>query len=105
MSNVRPGDRAIVIKARHPQNIGKICVVIEPAKEGELRDGYWTTFNGWYVESLSGPFAIGNHGEHSHMVASVKDEWLRKLPDPDEVREHDAALVGLKDRQPAAEKA
>lgn len=49
MSNVKAGDLAVIIRARHPENIGGIVTVIEPFK--------WARELTWLVEGR-GPGCI-----------------------------------------------
>ena len=98
-TNVRPGDRAIVVKARRPENLGIICEVIESAPVGDHHlspgDAPWRVLpqdgTCWVVECLGRPAAIevlfggGVVGVERHRVTICPDSQLRRLPRPDEM--------------------
>lgn len=92
MSNVRPGDRAIVVRALIPANLGIVCEV----------EAAWPRFpDAWEVESLGRPFATQDWEgapTGSSMVAIVHDSCLRRLPRPDEMPED----TTVNDSQPVA---
>ena len=92
MSNVRPGDRAVVVKARTPANLGIVCEVVVSCPLFP---------EAWDVESLGRPFHV--HGflgqaDGTAMVAIVHDSCLRRLPRPDEMPED----TTVNDSQPVA---
>lgn len=113
-TNVRPGDRAIVVKARRPENLGIIVEVIESAPVGDHHlapgDAPWRVLpeDGpcWVVECLGRPVAIevllGDVvvGVERHHVTTCPDSHLRRLPRPDEM---DDATPGQDSRPVSAE--
>lgn len=104
-TNVLPGDRAIIVRARRPENLGIICEVIESAPAGvhylTPGDAPWRVLPedgpSWVVECLGRPAAIevllGDVvvGVERHQVTTCPDSQLRRLPRPDEM--DDAAPV------------
>jgi len=107
MSNVRPGDRAVVIRCSVPANLGKIVRVIEEAVPVPGRsalnggpvyvwaDGTLERHQGrlsWVVEAEGGPFAyVRSDGVSFRRDLGIfPDDHLHPLRftrDPDEVLE------------------
>lgn len=98
MSNVKPGDRAIVVKSKSG-NVGKVVSVIGPwtKKSIETSAGpcLWADFGEagvvWECESLGSPFRSAVYDMHGKalpsdgvtaVVAPFFDDQLRRL-DPD----------------------
>jgi hypothetical protein len=102
VSNVKPGDRAIIIKANHPENIGKLVLVVEPFNDDfdngrvrYLRALFPSDKQLWIIESLGGPlrtdrvtsafYPDGRIEVSTALVFSpiccVFDEQLRRLDD------------------------
>ena len=99
----KPGDRARVIAARLPENVGRIVTVIKPYREGELIHGStWVCDKtSWVVASLSFCFvtvnSTGVRTREEDMVVVFNDAALQPLHD-DEGGIEDAAtrIVQLK---------
>src|SRR5690606_35152223 len=93
MSNVQPGDLAIIIQSpRLPINIGKIVRVVSPAPVDELGriiiGPNWVMANSagwivWQVEPVSSPV----YGLYNRIIPKevrvFPDRYLRKLEEPD----------------------
>ncbi len=90
----RAGDLAVVIRAQHPENIGRLVSVVErcyaqpcsdgrPAfnVDGDLYDPDGYTGVVWIVESLGSPFRSCNK---LVMRAPAKDTSLRPLRDDED---------------------
>lgn len=93
--NVKQGDMAIIVKAKIPENIGKIVKVLEFAGESHGRSNVWIIAfqrpsKFWQVET--GKVGVS-------LQATAPDEWLRPisgLPDADDIDEsisHDAGMA------------
>lgn len=103
--NFKPGDRAIIIRAAAPQNIGKIVEIVQQIQVGDLQSiagtevVYWPqTKSGkhWQIEALSGSLTAvfhGMYGEPDRFVqtstSGIPEPCLRKLPDPDDLQKDD----------------
>lgn len=100
-TNVRPGDKAIVIKSRLPENLGVIVEVIDYANPGYIfPDGKLllldTSETCWIVESLGRKLKTtiedtqGRYiSEDYYQMGVCPDKTLKKLPDSDDVKEFD----------------
>ena len=121
MSNVKPGDRAVIVKANYPENLGKIVTVVEPFDRDIFQSGGARYVRAlfpqdeqlWVIESLGGPLrtervrtAIYPDGrvESSsrtmhHSVCCVLDAQLRRLDPP----EDEVIDVSVKDSLPVVE--
>ena len=91
MSNVKPGDRAIVIRSDTGHNLSKIVLVVEEydGKPMEPFDApYDTRGRGlcWVVESLSSPFVVVGRGRSTRHtpIAVGPDAHLRRLDPPED---------------------
>lgn len=102
MSNVKPGDRAIVIKSICGFNFGKVVLVIEEYDGRPLppRNVPYKTEGPelcWIVESLGGPFTItrcdSNRISGTTMVAVFADTNLRRLDPPEDTPVQDSLPV------------
>ena len=91
MNNVKPGDRAIVIRANNPKNLSIVCEVISEAQDGDIVDGalfHKLPTDGvvWVCESLGRPFVMAIAPEFielvRHQVWPGLDRNLRKLEPP-----------------------
>lgn len=116
MSNVKPGDRAVVIKANEPANIGKIVLVID-----QYTGGLISTDQGprpfeplllapglyWNCESLGGPFHYKDFlggiqvGAGTAAVAPFADDRLRRLdpPEDEQLGQDEGLSTPVKDSQ------
>lgn len=120
MSNVNPGDRAVVIKARDTRNLGKLVLVIERYKVGselpfdQARIIFTQPEDAWLCESLGGPFYLG--GKHPDTgqdvegrgpLAPFPDSQLRRLDPPEEeqISDHQGFGATVKDSQTVTEEA
>ena len=95
-TNVRPGDRAIIVKAKYPENHMLVVEVIrqlEPGLHslpGHVNRTSVLPSDGvvWEVESLGRAVAVyrrdGVFSEFAQAVACA-DSQLRRLPRPDEM--------------------
>lgn len=111
MSNVKPGDRAIVIKSSKPVNLAKVVVVIEEIRPGaEIERGFIFAPQlfalranppYWRCETLGGPFSLtGILGDTEQFnVAPVPDAWLRRLDPPEETTDELDVGAPVKDSQ------
>lgn len=95
-TNVRPGDRAVIVKAHRPENLGIIVEVVGPHAPGSDINGEKTfvvrpdlaSQPWWLVESLGRPIVTTKRftpGEFPRQVWSAYDGPLRRLPRPDEM--------------------
>lgn len=84
-TNVKPGDLAIVVMARNPENIGKIVLVVRQAMRGDrnpLPNGEWSKFvpndmsQGpfWYVETQGTDLYI-NHSPKGVPRVTSRCNW------------------------------
>lgn len=97
MTNVVPGDKAVVIRATNPRNLFKIVLVVEQISPisvagtmvydvaGNLVIARPDDGVAWVVESLGSPFIATrkNGKEVSAMIAPCADKCLRPLRDTD----------------------
>lgn len=96
-TNVKPGERAVVVRSTHPSNLGKVVHVIEQVRPENVVGTMVYNVAGhmviarpddgvvWVVESLGSPF-VGvrkNGQEVAVMVAPCSDKFLRPLRDTD----------------------
>lgn len=87
----KPGDRAKVIKARNPENIGLIVCVVRPYKDNERIEGSTWVLDGfpWVVVALSrrlaGANTIGSSKGSIDFTRSgvIDDAFLVPLDDND----------------------
>jgi hypothetical protein len=93
-TNVRPGDKAIVVQSRSVENVGKIVLVLHEApprgSEFALPDGdlMHVTSAGvvWVVETCGGPIhAKYTHGGYARcgQFHAFRDSALRPIRDTD----------------------
>lgn len=96
-TNVKPGDRAVVVRATHPRNLGKVVHVIEQVQPVNVIGTMVYNVAGqmviarpddgvvWVVESLGSPFVgVRKNGEEvAVMIAPCSDKCLRPLRDTD----------------------
>lgn len=95
-TNVKPGDLAIVVRARNPENIGKIILVVRQAHPGErnpLPNGRLARFKPynpseapfWYCEAQGAGLLITINGAPGlNPWAIFRDSVLRPLRDDSE---------------------
>lgn len=104
MANVKPGDRAIVIKSTYPENISIIVSVVKQIKPGEkvpakgVRNYVSNSPEklSWVVESLGKSFKYNLYDDEGRFVrtnlnsiAVAHDASLRRLPDEEDVKNFD----------------
>lgn len=96
-TNVKPGERAVVVRATNPRNLFKIVHVVEQISPIKVLDTMAYSVAGhmviarpddgvvWVVESLGSPFiATRRSGEEVPvMIAPCQDSSLRPLRDTD----------------------
>ena len=100
----KPGDRARVIAASLPENVGRIVMVIRPYHDGEIVGGasWFCDKTAWVVASLSIGFATSNskdvRNREKSMVVVFNDANLQPLHD-DEGGPEDSATRRLKSKR------
>ena len=90
--NVKPGDRAIVVKAHHTENLGMVVDVLRAHVPGETLPGHpCPTQRGnrhaWVIESCGQPFRCSLLLAKVPFRAAVQvafDDQLRRLEPPEE---------------------
>ena len=96
-TNVQPGDLAIVVRARNPENIGKIVLVVRQAHPGErnpLPNGRLVRFKPynpseepfWYCEAQGAGLPTTINGAPGPVIpwGIFRDSGLRPLRDDSE---------------------
>lgn len=101
-----PGDRAIVVKANHIENLGKVVRVVRLMKPGDVPAEPPPTSAGWAplgvhaieAESLGGPFKVeswsmtrGRTGMTTHLGIFLPHQ-LKRLDDEDPELDLDRVL-------------
>ena len=113
MTNVIPGDRAVIIRHDVLPNVGRIVEVIREYRDGEVLEGDDTPYHrpegladpAWVVAPLSnGALRVmvlhkldGRWAEYQTVerdVIAIADSRLRRLPRPDEMPEEDLVVQG-----------
>jgi hypothetical protein len=69
--NCKPGDRARLVNAKLPENIGRIVEVLSFA-------GHWDNLDWWRARSCANPLRCVPHYAYRQEFF-VPDEWLRPL--------------------------
>lgn len=91
-TNVRPGDRAIIVSSRVPANVGIVVEVVEPYAGGPLPGNGPATYRfgsgdvAWVVESLGRKIlklGVVTQELYREQVTAMADECLRPLRDSD----------------------
>lgn len=101
MSNVKPGDRAIVVKSVSGPNLGKVVLVVEEY-DGRVLAPVTTPYDTkgynlcWIVESLGTPFVLPQRRGQAPILAQVSvgpDVHLRRLDDDIDTPANDSLSV------------
>lgn len=99
MTNCKVGDLAIIVRAKHPENIGKIVEVVRLAVKGETTpivgrsikmwfDGsLWIDGTTWWVRTQGSPIMAGETDTYPVMERAFNDRFLRPIPKLDEPTE------------------
>lgn len=97
--NVKPGDRAIIVRGEGAGTIVDVLGPIDPREAGLYREHFfeprWFTAGAvWEVASLGGPLPMGCPCACRWMVGPVPDRVLRPLRDePAQDERHEAREV------------
>jgi hypothetical protein len=96
MTNCKVGDLAIIVHARHPENIGKIVEVVRVGVKGDrspavgmrggvvFRGSKWADGTTWWVRSKGSPLYAGDDRKIPVMERVFNDRYLRPIPKLDE---------------------
>ena len=92
-TNVRPGDRAILVRPRNPENQSMVVEVVREYVYPEVLPGHYGPHTWpasekgpwWVIESCGRDFVVTNslHGKYLNRTTAARDSSLRPLRDSD----------------------